>query len=99
MLRARQVIRVRPGRIFRLVLAESVLQSIAGGLLGIGAGLAMLAWGGFAVGAEGVTIAFKPSADLALTGAAVSVVVGLLAGIAPGWQAARTEIVLALRQA
>jgi len=94
-----QTLGLRPGRIFRLVLAESVLQSIAGGLLGIGAGLAMLAWGGFAVGAEGVTIAFKPSADLALTGAAVSVVVGLLAGIAPGWQAARTEIVLALRQA
>jgi putative ABC transport system permease protein len=94
-----QTLGLRPGRIFRLVLAESVLQSIAGGLLGIGAGLAMLAWGGFAVGAEGVTIAFKPSGDLALTGAAVSVVVGLLAGIAPGWQAARTEIVLALRQA
>ena len=94
-----QTLGLRPGRIFRLVLAESVLQSIAGGLLGIGAGLAMLAWGGFAVGAEGVTIAFKPSTDLALTGATVSVVVGLLAGIAPGWQAARTEIVLALRQA
>ncbi len=94
-----QTLGLRPGRIFRLVLAESVLQSIAGGLLGIGVGLAMLAWGGFAVGAEGVTIAFKPSTDLALTGAAVSVVVGLLAGIAPGWQAARTEIVLALRQA
>jgi putative ABC transport system permease protein len=94
-----QTLGLRPGRIFRLVLAESVMQSVAGGLLGIGAGLAMLAWGGFAVGAEGVTIAFKPSADLALTGAAVSIVVGLLAGIAPGWQAARTEIVLALRQA
>jgi len=94
-----QTLGLRPGRIFRLVLAESVLQSVAGGLLGIGAGLAMLSWGGFAVGAEGVTIAFKPSMDLALSGAVVSVVVGILAGIAPGWQAARTEIVLALRQA
>jgi putative ABC transport system permease protein len=94
-----QTLGLRPGRIFRLVLAESILQSVAGGLLGIGAGLALLAWGGFAVGAEGVTIAFKPSLDLAFSGAIVSGVVGVLAGIFPGWQAARTEIILALRAA
>jgi putative ABC transport system permease protein len=92
-----QTLGLRPGRIFRLVIAESVLQSLAGGLLGIGAGLALLAWGGFAVGAEGVTIAFKPSFDLAISGAIVSAVVGVLAGLIPGWQAARTEIVSALR--
>lgn len=94
-----QTLGLRPGRIFRLVLAESMLQSVLGGMLGIGAGLAMLAWGGFAVGAEGVTIAFKPTLDLAVSGAIVSIVVGVLAGLAPGWQAARTEIVVALRQA
>lgn len=94
-----QTLGVRPGRIFRLVLAESVLQSVAGGLLGIGLGLSLLAWGGFAVGAEGVTIAFKPSLHLAITGAIVTVIVGILAGIAPGWQTAKTEIVHALRQA
>ncbi len=94
-----QTLGLRPGRIFRLVLAESILQSVAGGLLGIGAGLALLAWGGFAVGAEGVTIAFSPSLELGLNGALVSVIVGVLAGIAPGLQAARTEIIHALRQA
>jgi putative ABC transport system permease protein len=94
-----QTLGLRPGRIFRLVIAESMLQSLAGGLIGIGAGLALLAWGGFAAGAEGVTIAFKPSFELALHGAIVSGVVGVLAGIAPGVQAARTEIVLALRAA
>jgi putative ABC transport system permease protein len=94
-----QTLGLRPGRIFRLVLAESVLQSTAGGLLGISAGLGLLAWGGFAVGAEGVTIAFNPSLDLAISGAVVSMVVGVLAGLAPGWQAARTQIVTALRQA
>jgi len=83
----------------RLVVAESILQSVAGGFLGIGLGLALLAWGGFAVGAEGVTIAFKPSLDLAMSGAIVTIVVGVLAGLAPGWQTARTEIVHALRQA
>lgn len=94
-----QTLGLRPGRIFRLVLAESILQSAAGGLLGIGAGLAVLAWGGFAIGAEGVTIAFKPSLELAITGAFVSLLAGVLAGLAPAWQAAHTEIVSALRQA
>lgn len=94
-----QTLGLRPGRIFRLVIAESILQSLAGGFLGIGAGLALLAWGGFAVGAEGVTIAFKPSLELAASGAFVSAIVGVLAGIIPGWQAARTEIVSALRYA
>lgn len=94
-----QTLGLRPLRIFRLVLAESVLQSATGGALGIGLGMILLAWGGFAVGAEGVTIAFQPSVDLLVTGAAVSLAVGVLAGIVPGWQAARAEIVTALRQA
>lgn len=94
-----QTLGVRPLRIFRLVLAESVLQSATGGALGIGLGMLLLAWGSFAVGAEGVTIAFRPSLELATTGAVVSLVVGILAGIVPGWQAARSQIVTALRQA
>ncbi|XRN68439.1 ABC transporter permease [Anatilimnocola sp. NA78] len=93
-----QTLGLRPGRIFRLVLAESVLQSIAGGVLGIGIGTLLLFLGGFAIGAEGVTIAFQPSLEVATLGLVVSVVVGLLAGIIPGWQAAGTEIVKALRQ-
>lgn len=94
-----QTLGVRPARIFRLVMAESILQSLAGGLLGIGAGLALLAWSGFSVGAEGVTIAFRPSFDLAITGGIVTLIVGILAGIVPGWQAANAQIVHALRQA
>jgi putative ABC transport system permease protein len=94
-----QTIGLRPGRIFRLVLAESVLQSIAGGVLGIGVGTLLLYFGGFAIGAEGVTIAFQPSIHVATLGIGISVVVGILAGIIPGWQAAGTEIVKALRQA
>jgi len=94
-----QTIGLRPSRIFRLVLAESVLQSMMGGFLGIGIGILLLALGGFAVGAEGVTIAFQPSVEIAVTGAIVSVVVGFVAGVAPGWQAAQTQIVRALREA
>jgi putative ABC transport system permease protein len=85
-------------RIFQLVLAESVLLGVGGGIVGVGTALALLKLSPMAVGAEAVTVAFTPSASLALAGIGVSVAAGLLAGIAPAWAAARTDIVPALRQ-
>jgi putative ABC transport system permease protein len=84
-------------RVFGLVLAESLLVSLAGGLLGVGLALVALAWGGLALGTEGVTIAFRPSAGLAGTGLVVTAAVGALAGLVPAWQAGRAEIVASLR--
>jgi putative ABC transport system permease protein len=84
-------------RVFQLVVSESVLLSIAGGILGVGAATIVLAMSHLSVGAEAVTIAFQPSWTLAISGIAVSVIVGILAGLAPGWHAARAEIVTALR--
>ncbi len=49
------------------------------------------------LGAEGVTIAFEASPRLAAVGIAVALLTGLGAGMLPAWQAARTEIVPALR--
>ncbi|MBI1903398.1 MAG: ABC transporter permease [Planctomycetia bacterium] len=86
-------------RIFRLVLVESVLLSLAGGILGGGSALAILAWKKMAVGAEAVTIAFLPSYGLAGTALVVALVTGVLAGMVPAWTAARAEIVPSLRQA
>ena len=85
------------GRVFGLVLAESLLVSLAGGLLGIGLALAVLARQNVAVGTEGVTIAFLPSAGVAATGLAVSAAVGVCAGAVPAWRAGRAEIVESLR--
>jgi putative ABC transport system permease protein len=94
-----QTLGVRPARVFRLVIAESLLMCFAGGVFGTALALAVLAWTGLAVGAEGVLIAFRPSWELAALGTAASLVVGLAAGLIPAWQAARTQIVPALRQA
>lgn len=94
-----QTLGVRPGRVFRLVLAESLLICLAGGVAGTLLALAVLAWGGLAVGAEGVTIAFQPSLSLGLTGVTVATITGLLAGVVPAWHAARTNIVAALNDA
>ncbi len=93
-----QTIGLSGPRVFRLVLTESVLLSLAGGIIGVSAAMAMLKFSSLSVGAEAVTIAFTPSIHLAFTGIVVSVIAGTLAGIAPAWHAARTEIVPALRQ-
>ena len=92
-----QTLGFRPLRVFRLVLFESTLLSTIGGGLGVVAGVLLLAWSGMSVAAEGVTIAFRPSWDVALQGLIASLAVGVLAGLAPGLTAARTAIVPALR--
>ena len=85
-------------RVFGLVLAESVLLSLAGGIVGVGSAIMVLDVSSLAVGAEAVTVAFTPSLNLAAIGLVVSIVAGLLAGLAPAWQASRAPIVAALRQ-
>jgi putative ABC transport system permease protein len=84
-------------RVFALVVSESFVVAVAGGLLGVGLALVVLAWSGLALGTEGVTIAFVPSWRVAVTGMVVATVVGLVAGAVPAWQAARAEIVASLR--
>ena len=94
-----QTIGVRPMRAMRLVLAESTLLCLIGGFIGTAIALLALGFGGYAIGAEGATIAFRPSLWLAMSGAIVSLGVGIVAGIAPALQAATVPIVDALKQA
>lgn len=92
-----QTIGVRPLGTLRLVLAESTILCLVGGVAGTLFALAVLAAGGLAIGAEGATIAFRPSLSLAVAGAGVSMLIGVIAGIAPAIQAATVSIVDALR--
>jgi putative ABC transport system permease protein len=85
--------------VFALVLAESILISVSGGVVGTGAAMLTLAGSGLSVGAEAVTIAFSPSVGLALTGLIGSLAVGIAAGILPAVAAARADIINGLRQA
>lgn len=92
-----QTIGLRPLQTLRLVLAESTMLCVVGGLLGTSLATTVLSLGGFAIGAEGATIAFRPSLTLFVTGAIVSILVGILAGIAPAIGAATVGIVDALQ--
>ena len=85
--------------VFALVLAESILISVGGGVVGTGAAMLTLASSGLSVGAEAVTIAFSPSVGLALTGLVGSLAVGIAAGVLPAVAAARADIINGLRQA
>ena len=86
-------------RIFCLVISESVVLSVAGGILGVVVAMVMLELSSLSVGAEAVTIAFTPSIRLAGTGLLVSTIAGALAGVPPAMHAANTDIVSALRHA
>ena len=92
-----QTMGLRPNKIFQLVIIESTLLSTTGGFIGIIAGLIFLSICKLSVSAEGVSIAFLPTPQLAAVGLLASAVVGFLAGIAPGIQASRTKIVNALQ--
>lgn len=92
-----QTIGVRPMRTMRLVLTESTIQCLLGGLSGTLIAAAILGFGGFAIGAEGAMIAFRPSVQLAVSGTLVSAFVGIFAGIVPAFQVATLPIVKALR--
>jgi putative ABC transport system permease protein len=88
-----QILGLRPARVFRIVVAESLLLCCIGGVLGTALALALLGLGGLAIGAEGVTIAFRPSLQLAVLGSTISVLVGVVAGVIPAFHAARASIV------
>lgn len=92
-----QTLGVRPYGVFRLVIAESLLLTLIGGLAGVIGSMLFLYSSGLSVAAEGVTIAFRPSWDLVIQGTGIALIVGVIAGIAPGWQAAQTQIVNALK--
>lgn len=84
-------------RIVSLMLSESCLISLAGGVLGTIACVAFLLWKPMSLSTEGVSIDFAASPALFAWGLGLSLVVGLVAGLIPAWQAGRAEIVSSLR--
>ncbi|QDU21359.1 FtsX-like permease family protein [Urbifossiella limnaea] len=84
-------------RVFSLMLAESCLISLAGGVVGTVACVAFLLWRPMTLSTEGASIDFVASPGLVASGLLLSLAVGFVAGAVPAWQAGRAEIVSSLR--
>jgi putative ABC transport system permease protein len=84
------------------VLAESLLLSLVGGL--VGAGLAWLAFDGFRAATlswssfSAITFSFDVNAALLFQGITFAMIIGLIGGLLPAIRAARTPVAIALRE-
>jgi putative ABC transport system permease protein len=92
-----QTIGYSGSRIFRMMMTESMLISVTGGGIGLLLCLGWLIWRPPTLATEGVSVDFLATPALVIWGLALSVVVGVAAGLVPAWQAARTDIVNSLR--
>jgi predicted permease len=86
-------------RVVRQLLVESVLLAVVGGA----AGLVLATWGAqsllafFTEPDTTLTISAWPDARILAVNVAVSVLVGILFGIAPAWQSTRTDVAPTLK--
>ncbi len=85
------------GLIVRLVVAESVGLSVLGAALGSGAALAVSHWGRFSFSVEAMSVPISADGGTLVAGLGISIVVGVLAGLAPAVRAARLSTVEAFR--
>lgn len=87
----------RGGLIGRLIVAEGLLLSLAGGAGGALGAWAVLRWGRFTLSMDGVSLSVSTSAGVVAVGLAVSAALGVVAGLIPALQASRREIAACFR--
>ena len=80
-----------------LVIIEGVLLGFIGGVVGIGLAATLINYGGLALSGEGLSIVFKTSPTVIVSGLIISLIIGLIAGIIPAVMASRQQIVNSLR--
>lgn len=87
------------GRVLKLILMESAMLGLIGGVVGCIAAFLLLHFGNQSFAAMGVTIPLKLEPQLLGMGIAASLAVGLIGGILPAFRASRLKIVESLRKA
>ncbi len=85
------------GAIAWLVIAEAVILSTVGGVVGVSSATVFLHMQSITIGNEGLAIAFIPSHSVWLAGFFLSWALGVVAGAYPAWQASSHSIVENLR--
>lgn len=86
------------GFLFGMVILESFLLSLCGGIIGTAAAAMVLIFGNLGLGTEGVQIAFTLSPSVVINGLLVTVFTGLTAGLIPAIQSAIVPITDSLRR-
>ena len=85
------------GLIARLIITESLVLGLLGGLFGIIGVWVANYFGRFSLSSEGVNISMQAEIDVLLSGLLISMALGVLAGLIPAWQASQREIVTCFR--
>jgi putative ABC transport system permease protein len=80
-----------------LVLGEALILALLGGVLGLGLIWSILAVTGVAIGVEGVQVGFALGPQVALLSILISAGAAIVAGLLPALQAARLDVIDALR--
>ncbi len=80
-----------------LIVAEGVVVSLIGGMVGALGAVMVARWGSFALSVEGQSIPITAGPGLIATGLLVCGSLGVIAGLVPAWQASRREIAACFR--
>ncbi len=92
-----QTLGFRDHLIGRLIVAEGLLLSVTGAVLGCVAAVAFLSHAALALSVESQSVPIKASPGIFVWGVAIAATVGVLAGLVPAWQAGRRDIVTCFR--
>lgn len=92
-----QTLGFKSGMVAAIIVAEGVLLAVVGGMLGAVLALGVARYGNFALSVEGTSIPIVADVKLLTMGLVVCVVIGVLAGLVPAWQASRRSIVECFR--
>lgn len=84
------------GRVLRMILGESILLSLIGGVIGVALG-AFLAWLVGQAPGLGMMLAGSVDVGLVIQGMVTALALGLIGGVYPAWTAANLQPVEALR--
>jgi putative ABC transport system permease protein len=85
------------GLIARLIITEGLLLGLIGGGLGALAAYLFVSRGRFSMTMEGLNVEIASDPSILFTGLVMSILLGVVAGLIPAWQASRREIASCFR--
>jgi putative ABC transport system permease protein len=92
-----QTLGYRHSLIAKLIIAESMILSLSGGLIGVLIGLIVTSWGRFSLSMEGLSINIHAGLGTLAVGLLIAALTGILAGMVPAWRASKQEIAKCFR--